>query len=953
MNNKKRSFMMFFKVLLSVIVAGTVTFGALALVYAAPEVVNENDYDILRDTVKPDELVIGYDGINGGDDNNTLKGVVWDNATHTLILEDVEIKLHDGYSTGSDKPRFRFSNDYNVSYKPTIFFSGYNNVIHMYGNNGTSVCASDGDIVEAYIEGEYKDSRLSIVDGLYGDVISNIKLKYKSGILVLQARSGRALNLGSYSGPGDGQLDYSEAAADANPPTVKVGDADYNGKSIMRGAASGLNEGTEQHVDSNYIKISPNENWTRTETGVTSVTASVDKDTILPDGTANASATVNGTAGNKSVIWISSDPGIARVDPGSGAVTPVKAGTVQIYARAAEDLSKVSNKVNLMVKDKASLKIHNWSAEGTPEVKAEGISIKKGSSNSFVAYIEGTDNNDVTWKSSDESVAEIKNVSSYDWSKDRCDAVIEGKKAGKSIITADFSAHSDTIVVDSPPEFPLYVYDISLTSGSDLELAKGEKKTASVSVDGIPDGLEKGVTWKSADINVATVDEKTGEVTAVEVGETKVTATSILDNEVHVDIPVKVKHQFTVTFNPGDDYPDLEPVTIKVDSNRSYSFETASAEIKLLVPYRDDITQSSTLTWDPDERKRLIYWIDDKGQVKQIDEKVTITEDAVFTAHWGNRYTRVRMFEDRSDYDTLTTNVKDIDVPINYKWTSISGTNPYYDVTSFTPELPQIYWNPCEYPYSEFRWYVHPVEDGSAILYYPQHAEESCPLVIREQGEEGLNYLYAVWKSTEETDPTKGDKTGEEESGGGTGDNNGGNSGGGAGDNSGGNTVSTVSHNKPANTFVKGEKVDLPSKVFVGVSGIGGYKIDSGGTGKGKVNGKGVFTGKKKGTVIVIALNGKGKDAKEVDAAVITVLNKPKLKFEKKYPSGQVKVLDGYECFTTQDTKTTAADKWESKNTSVATVDENGQITITGTKGKTTITAYFGNVKVKAKIKVK
>ena len=61
--------------------------------------------------------------------------------------------------------------------------------------------------------------------------------------------------------------------------------------------------------------------------------------------------------------------------------------------------------------------------------------------------------------------------------------------------------------------------------------------------------------------------------------------------------------------------------------------------------------------------------------------------------------------------------------------------------------------------------------------------------------------------------------------------------------------------------------------------------------------------------------------------------------------------IDAYTAFTTSDTLTTAPDSWKSSNKKVARIDSEGKITIVG-KGSTWITATFGNVKVKAKIKV-
>ena len=56
--------------------------------------------------------------------------------------------------------------------------------------------------------------------------------------------------------------------------------------------------------------------------------------------------------------------------------------------------------------------------------------------------------------------------------------------------------------------------------------------------------------------------------------------------------------------------------------------------------------------------------------------------------------------------------------------------------------------------------------------------------------------------------------------------------------------------------------------------------------------------------------------------------------------------------FVDESSKTIPVDKWESSKISVATVDEDGVILIKAA-GSARITAYFKNMKVKAKLKVK
>jgi len=118
-----------------------------------------------------------------------------------------------------------------------------------------------------------------------------------------------------------------------------------------------------------------------------------------------------------------------------------------------------------------------------------------------------------------------------------------------------------------------------------------------------------------------------------------------------------------------------------------------------------------------------------------------------------------------------------------------------------------------------------------------------------------------------------------------------------------------------------------------------------------------VLKAKKTGTLSITATDQSG----TVSTCNLTILNKPKLKVDKKYSKSDIgSTIDMYDFFKTEDTLTTAADYWESSNEKVAKVDpETGDVELVGT-GKAKITAYFGSkddkknsLKVRGKITVK
>nr|MCR5778102.1 InlB B-repeat-containing protein [Lachnospiraceae bacterium] len=159
---------------------------------------------------------------------------------------------------------------------------------------------------------------------------------------------------------------------------------------------------------------------------------------------------------------------------------------------------------------------------------------------------------------------------------------------------------------------------------------------------------------------------------------------------------------------------------------------------------------------------------------------------------------------------------------------------------------------------------------------------------------------------------------------------------------------STVVRVKPANTYVAGEKINIHELYFPYLSSIDKYRVSDKKTAS--IGKRGVLKGRRAGTVKVEAIRGKGKKAMVVATCEVTILSKPKLKFKEYTTLGEVD--NAYNYFNTADIGT-AVDKWQSTKPGVATIDaKTGEIHIVG-KGTTKIYAYFGNCKVKAKLKVK
>lgn len=252
--------------------------------------------------------------------------------------------------------------------------------------------------------------------------------------------------------------------------------------------------------------------------------------------TETITATVNpDNATDKSVTWGSSDVSVATVSDGK--VTAKKSGTAIITAKSgsciAECIVAVSVDVESITLDKTSLELTiDETVQLTATVKPDNA----------------TDKN-VTWTSSDESVAKVDNG--------RVTAV----KAGKAMITAkcgDKTAECAVTVTVPITSLTLDKTTLPLSVGETAQL------TATVKPDNATD---KNVTWTSSDESVAKVDN--GKVTAVKAGNATITAkcgdktaecavtvtvpiTSLTLDKTTLSLSVGETAQLTATVKPDD-----------------------------------------------------------------------------------------------------------------------------------------------------------------------------------------------------------------------------------------------------------------------------------------------------------------------------------------------------------------------------------------------------------------
>ena len=165
--------------------------------------------------------------------------------------------------------------------------------------------------------------------------------------------------------------------------------------------------------------------------------------------------------------------------------------------------------------------------EDATKVTASNIQIKEGQTASIAVTIEpeGASTRNVTYKSSDESIATVSN------------GTVTGVNAGTATITIRTkNGHEET--------FEVTVIESNLTSitlsPATLSFAVGDTTSQKINATLEPeDAMNRKIVWSSTDENVATVNDK-GEVTAVGKGTCTIKATSEKNASVYGSCSVTV-----------------------------------------------------------------------------------------------------------------------------------------------------------------------------------------------------------------------------------------------------------------------------------------------------------------------------------------------------------------------------------------------------------------------------
>ena len=233
---------------------------------------------------------------------------------------------------------------------------------------------------------------------------------------------------------------------------------------------------------------------------VESVSLNKTETTIEVGNTETLTATVNpADADDPTVTWSTSDAAIATVK--DGVVTAIAEGTAVITAKAGNKSASCIVTVP-----------HVWVPVESITLNKKETTIAVGNSETLTATVlpANADDPSVTWSSSDESVATVK------------DGVVTAIAEGTAVITATAEGDKSASCTVTVPHVYVPVESVTLDkTETTIEVGNSEQLTATVNP---ADADNPEVSWTSSDEAVATV--KDGLVTAVAEGTAVITATA-------------------------------------------------------------------------------------------------------------------------------------------------------------------------------------------------------------------------------------------------------------------------------------------------------------------------------------------------------------------------------------------------------------------------------------------
>ncbi len=308
-------------------------------------------------------------------------------------------------------------------------------------------------------------------------------------------------------------------------------------------------------------------------------------------------------AADKSVTWASTNASVATVQ--DGVVTAVASGTTTItvitkdgrYKATCEVTVDIPTKVTGVTLDKTSLTLTE-----AGQIAALTATIKPSNA----------DNQNVTWESSNASVATVSNA-----------GVVVAVANGTTTITVKTEDGNYTATCEVTVDIPVAVTGVVLNKNYTTLTAAGQTETLTATVNP-SDAANKNVTWESSNTSVATVAD--GVVTAVANGTTVITVTTE-DGEFEATCEVTVS-----IADEGDG--DISVTTITLDKTGVTLTEIGATASLTATVTPSDATNKS-VTWESSNRS--VATVSDAGVVTAVADGTAVI--TVTTADGGYKAT--------------------------------------------------------------------------------------------------------------------------------------------------------------------------------------------------------------------------------------------------------------------------------------------------------------------------
>lgn len=319
---------------------------------------------------------------------------------------------------------------------------------------------------------------------------------------------------------------------------------------------------------------------------------------LATGGSATLNATVEPAGVTSDVEWSSSDPDVASVAAIAG--SPSRSATVTAGDKAGTAI--ITAKVGNLT---ATCQVNVTVPLTGITVSADKTSILKNETTNLTAsYVpaEPTNKPNITWESSDDSIATVEAVGNLG-------ATVTGKKAGTATITAtaDGTSFSDSVTITVSEK---QITGISLNKNT-TTINKGDTETLVATIAPEDTTDDKTITWSSDNDSVASVNSN-GVVTANGVGTANITA--------------------SVQSGDGSTKSDTCAVTV----NNPLTNITLDKSDVTLTP--DNNSDTLSVSFDPADASQLtdVVWTVDDADVVSITPSGTNNSTATITA--GTKY---------------------------------------------------------------------------------------------------------------------------------------------------------------------------------------------------------------------------------------------------------------------------------------------------------------------------